>query len=294
MGDFERTFGAGADAATIVDAYSLQHEAGEVQATEDVVASTAARKAAAEAAGIRCYWRADDQSGTQPISDASRKPSFIAFDASTKAAFGRIFLIDEEPAYAFADTLFGEINYRERRETWAWTLTTERPSDTLPFKIFGTAQCGPEAEGRLLEARRLLIEHKKQRPHYFVQLPLTAGEIIYPEYNEEDFSNAVVYVDRESEAILAKYGRGKIVFAVVAVGLSENSGTVHLELAEAIASFIAHCDFYSAGGALLGENCAVKIEQAFSSLEPDKKAIQTVQIGDTAISITRVMLFGDP
>lgn len=294
MGDFERTFGAGADAATIVDAFSLQHEEEEVQAAEDVVASTAARKAAAEAAGIRCYWRAADQTGAQPISDASRKPSFIAFDASTNAAFGRIFLIEEEPAYAFADTLFGEINYRERRETWAWALITERPSETLPFKIFGTAQSGPEAEGRLFEARRLIIEHKKQRPHYFVRLPITAGGIIFSEYNEEDFTNAVVYVDRQSEAILAKYSRGQILFAVVATGRSEHSGTVHLELAEAIASFIAHCDFHSADGRLLREDCAAKIEQAYTSLEPDQKAIQTVQIGDTAISITRALLMGNP
>lgn len=181
----------------------------------------------------------------------------------------------------------------ERRETWAWALITERPSDTLPFKIFGTTQSGPEAEGRLVEARRLLIEHKNQRPHYFAHMPVTAGETIYPEYNEEDFSNAVVYVDRESEAILARYGRGTVLFAVVAVSPKENAGTVHLELAEAIASFIAHVDFYAPDGSLLGDDSASKIEQAYASLEEDKKAIQTVQIGDTAISITRVVLFGD-
>lgn len=113
MGDFERTFGSGADAATIVDALSAQYEEPENQAAEDVVAATAARKKAAEAAGVRCYWRSTDQSGTPPLCDTSRKPSFLAFDASTNAAFGRIFLIDERRAYAFADTIVGEINYHE-------------------------------------------------------------------------------------------------------------------------------------------------------------------------------------
>jgi hypothetical protein len=290
MGDFERTFGAGADASSIIDSFSDQHgrfDSIDHSTLESVKITTPAERIErAKQLGANIYWRAPGEAYPDAVDPSIRiQPEYLAFDQSTKKNIGRIYRIDRHDNPPFISQITGRWEYPESWELWGWSMYAHGPTENLPFRTYGATNSGPEAEGFMIEAYGMLLEHNSRKPSFFTTLPLQGDGYIQAEVFDPGY--AEVFIDAESARVVSARHCG---YAVVRCSPDGNFGSVHFEIEHAIAAFSAEFDSSYENDVPTRRKYEPRLSRAISAMLTGNVSAETIQHGDANISIARVSI----
>lgn len=299
MGDFERTFGAGADAATIVDSFSNQKTGYGYRDDDDEVSAPSERDRAAaimeraKKSGVRIYWQSQDTAlAEKPTAEAPSKPEYFAFDKSTQKNIGRIFRIDRSDPAPYVSFMSDGLTYPKGSETWGWSMYGHASAKIPAFTTNGIAESGPAAEAFMIEAYMQLIEHNAASPRFYARLPLSVDQNIEWQNIDGDPSYSEIFIDDESDNVLSRATLGTVLYAVVSRSPRGDSGSLHRDLTKAIASFSSQFDTMLSITDPKRPEIAKLIFHAIDAMLADDKSSSTIQHQDTEVSITRVLMLG--
>jgi hypothetical protein len=287
MGDFERTFGAGADAASIIDAFSNQEEDIDSitpRTSKGKKGITAEERAVkAKQRGVKIYWRArDDVYADAVYPGLPIRPDFLAFDYSTKKNNGRV--------------------YRIGGDLWGWSMYAHSITKSVPFRTYGATGSRAEADSFMAEAYGLLLEHNRTTPRFsFFVNPdyLGSPEPSISGQDSGDPRDLEIEIDSKSNAVVRARTWGHTLYVVISCGPRGNFGSVHPDIGNAIAAFSAQFDGWHENDGPMRPSYEPQITRAIAEIlvaDASRKftpeCYQAILYADTEISIAKVLMYG--
>ncbi|WP_262029903.1 hypothetical protein [Microvirga sp. Mcv34] len=301
MGDFERTFGAGADAASIIDAYSDHEEDIDSSITEKDRITPEERLTTAKQRGVNITWR----SRTEVYPDAddpsvSIQPDFLAFDKFSNKNVGRVFRIQKNDDSPFFNELMGRWIYPEKWEVWGWSMYAHSATKKVPFRTNGATNSLAEAESFMAEAYGLLLEHNRPPPRFsfFVNLS-NLGSNHMSIWTQDGGCDLEIEIDSESDAVIRAHTWGHTLYVVISSGPSDNTGSVHPDIGNAIAAFSAQFDGWHDNDVPVRSSYESQISRAVAEIlaahdsgQFTSGCFKTISRADAEITIAAVLMYG--
>ncbi len=282
MGDFERTFSAGADAASIIDAYSNLDDCDRDEAHAPTPEPSAAERIQrAKEQGAMVHWRLPITK--LPSSGAVRsEDEYWAFGAETNKPVGRIYCVGRTAGGSYRSDLTGEWEFIESRETWAWSLFTNRTA-ALPFRTYGVVEGGHGAEAAALEAYGNFLAHCASQPRFFICL---AEHKIVVENTEDIPTYTRVITDSASHDIICSREPGSDLFAVFLEDSGGLHGSAHRDVRDAVAAFGSYFDGRHKNGRPAVANFWMQVKRAMKAMLAEEAGHQTVELDDNGGTLT--------
>ncbi|MPR06273.1 hypothetical protein [Microvirga tunisiensis] len=300
MGDFERTFGAGADAASIIDAYSDQEE--DIDSAQEKDSTTSEeRLAKAKQRGVNISWRSRIDVYPDAVDPSVlTQPDFLAFDKFSDKNVGRVFRIHRNDDSPFFNELMGRWIYPEKWEVWGWSMYAHSTTKRVPFRTYGATSSLAEAESFMAEAYGLLLEHNRPPPRFsfFVNLS-NLGSDHLSIWTQDGGCDLEIETDSESDAVIGAHTWGHTLYVVINCGPSGNFGSVHPDIGNAIAAFSAQFDGWHDNDVPIRSSCEPKISRAVAEIlaahdsgQFTSGCFRTISCADTEITIAAVLMYG--
>uniref|UniRef100_Q07LI1 Uncharacterized protein n=1 Tax=Rhodopseudomonas palustris (strain BisA53) TaxID=316055 RepID=Q07LI1_RHOP5 len=307
MGDFERTFGAGADAASIIDHLSNNEEDMDNSISRTLEdqkrTSPEERILKAKQRGVKIYWQPRDDIYPDAVySGLPIQPDFFAFDKSTKNNIGRVYRLRYDDSPLISPPGWGWVR-PSKQELWGWSMYAHSNTKSVPFRNYGATGSQAEAESFMAEAYGLLLEHNRQKQRFsffvFKEILGSREPNIFTDDGGGDPSHLEIEIDSESDAVITASTQGNTLYIVISCGPNGDFGSVHHDIEIAIAAFSAQFDGWLDNDAPMRPSYELQIDRAIVAIlaadasgDFTPACFQTILYADTEISIAKVLMLG--